>query len=112
MPIFDSECDKCTKTGLEYIALADIENYDLGPRHCECGGLFRRVFRKAPGGSVKQGGAQDYARDVANTRRRCRQHFVKSGEMDQCKHEHGKVFDEALVSAAASRIANGETDDV
>ena len=108
MPVFDCECDKCKKMDIEYVKIADIENYDAGPRSCECGGFYRRVFRKAPGGSVKLGGNEDYKRDERNVRRRCNEHFVQSGEMDQCRHKFGKTFDDALVSAEVGRQGLGK----
>lgn len=109
MPMFDVECNQCKKMDVEYVKIDDIAEYDKNPRICECEGKgqYIRVFRKAPGGAVKLGGESDYHRDVSNTRRRCQEHFVKSGEMDQCRHKFGKTFDDALVSAAAKRIQEG-----
>lgn len=61
--------------------------------------LQSQMGRPAFAGKVK-----DEAKENADMKQSFHERFIKSGEMDQCRHKHGKLFDQSLVSAAAKRI--------
>lgn len=93
------------------LTLAELEEFNKKPSPCplcKSEGTLHREYRKAPGGRVKGDKQTEYFRDVAGIRKRCKEHFVKSGEMDQVRHKFGSIFDESLVSAAAQRIEGGD----
>lgn len=107
MPMYDCQCETCGEFSEYYLTLSEIPDW-IGV--CHCGG---KVFRmsvplKAP---AIHADANNYHAQIAKMKRNSKEHFVKSGEMDQIRHKHGKAFDDALVGAAAKRIRDGNVSD-
>lgn len=104
MPNYDVKCDKCGRSGTELIKISERDTWQR--EHAECGGTVRRcvVPSRAPAVHFD---ANDYDTQIRKLKQSCNEHFVKSGEMDQVRHEHGSAFDDSLVYAATDRIKSG-----
>lgn len=110
---FDFECPECQYGEERMIDFRECENEEeekmimssiLCP-NCEEHNM-ERVWRSAP--SIRMGNdSSDH--NIAKMKKSFHERFVKSGEMDQVRHKHGKLFDQSLVSAAADRIKSGES---
>ena len=103
----DFECPECKKVIQESIDMRDKpEGYDVNEHEVicpddQCRYRMERVWRSAP--AVFIGGDQSDRR-IALMRKSFRQRFTKGPEIDDVRHEKGKLFDYSLRSAAATRI--------
>jgi hypothetical protein len=64
---------------------------------------MERVWRHAPSVGTKSG-SDEY---VAKMKKSFKERFIKK-ELDQVRHKHGRLYDDAVRSAAATRIKKGE----
>lgn len=64
---------------------------------------MEREWRTAPSG-VSPG------TEVDKMKRSFRERFIKK-EVDDVRHKHGRLYDDAVVSSAAQRIKDGKKDD-
>jgi hypothetical protein len=114
MPNYDVHCKACEYEGVLFMTLEELEKFKEKPTPCplcKSEGTLNREYRKAPAGRVKGDKQVEYFKETSGIRKRCKEHFVKSGEMDQVRNKFGNIFDESLVSAAADRIRSGKGKD-
>lgn len=105
---FDLACPSCDYTEVRTMDFRDYNTEDeawqaadIRCPNCEEAEL-QRVWITAPFTKVN-----DYDRDIAAMKQSSKERFVKK-EMQDIQHKHGKVFGDAVRSAAAQRIAKGE----
>jgi len=92
----DVECE-CGATGILNIKATDEWREDCPI--CLKKQSVRRVFKKAPHLGM------DEDTEVAALQQSCRDHFYKKG-IDEVRHKHGAVADDAIRQADIDRIKN------
>jgi len=121
MPLYDTICSNCANLDQNIISLSDIENDESAT--CEIKGVPIPVFTKWRSDCLECGvenvvfrlqvplkapslhvDARNYDAQMSKMHRSLDQRFVKSGEMDQVRHEHGKAFDDSLLAGSTKRI--------
>lgn len=105
---FDLQCPMCFYTEVRTMDFRDYnteeaawEAADMLCPSCEESDL-QRAWITAPFSKVN-----DYDRDVAAMKQNSKERFVKN-EMESVQHRHGKIFGDAVRSAAVDRIKKGE----
>lgn len=105
MPTYEFACSEC---GVERTALLTYEEMKAIERSpvpcpgCDTVGTYSRSYSgKAPMGRM---GGESSERSIESMQKSFKEHFLKSGEMDQIRHKHGVEFDDSLRGAAADRI--------
>lgn len=104
MPIYEYKCSDCKGDTSVILSIKEYEQVKVICEGCGSANLTRRFSVPA----IKIGGSGSYERDIAGMKQSFKEHFVKSGEMDQVAHKHGKEFTDSLVGAAANRVRNNE----
>lgn len=79
-----------------------LMNAELKCPNCEEADM-ERVWRHAPSVGSRPG-SDEY---VSKMKKSFRERFIKK-EVDDVRHKHGKLYDDAVRSAAATRIKKGE----
>lgn len=107
----DFQCPRCNRTEEVTLDMRDLpDDYNIDTHEVFCskdGYKMKQIWKRAPTTFI---GGDKSDRRIALMRKSFRERFTKGPEIDDVRHKKGKLFDDSLRSAAATRIKKEEAE--